>query len=287
MEIADYVRVLKRSWLLIVIAVIAGGLGGYWVYDSKTPMYRSSVRMIVSGSGNGVGDEVAARLLATQRALALSQVASTVPAVDAAKRAAGFSRADVSATSTADGSSPFLTVSVVGQSPTEVKAIADEFARTLPATMVELEGLTDSKIAVRKLAPASLPGKPFSPHFAREVGLGLAAGLVLGLVIAVLREAFDRTVRDSADVDETTDLTILGTVPRDLPKKLLPAVSSPRSARAEAYRQVRTTLINTGHPDLRTMAVTSASLGEGKTSVATNLAAVFSRAGHQVAVVDA
>lgn len=287
MEIADYVRVLRRSWLIIVIAVIAGGLGGYWVYGSKTPMYRSSARMIVSGSSSATTDEVAARLLASQRAVALSQVAATPPAVAAAEKAAGFPHADVSVEATATGASPFLAVSVAGPSPTEAKAIADEFAHTLPATMIELEGPADSSISVRNLAPASLPRKPFSPHFQREVGLGLVAGLVLGLVIAVLREAFDRTVRDSGEADDMTDLPILGTVPRDLPKKLLPAVSSPRSARAEAYRQVRTTLINTGHPDLRTMAITSASLGEGKTSVATNLAAAFSRAGHRVAVVDA
>lgn len=287
MEIADYVRVLKRSWLLIVIAMIAGGLGGYWVYGSQTPLYRSAVQMIVPGSGRGVGNEVNARLLATQRALALSQVANTVPALDAAKKAAGFPSADVTASSTSNGNGPFLSVSVVGQSPTEVKAIADEFPRTLATTMVKLEGRGDAGIRVTALAPASLPGKPFSPHLQRAVGIGVGAGLVLGILIAVLREAFDRTVRDSADVDQLTDLTILGTVPRDMSKSLLPAVSNPRSARAEGYRQVRTTLINRRDSDLNLIAVTSASLGEGKTSVATNLAAVFSRAGHRVVVVDA
>jgi polysaccharide biosynthesis transport protein len=287
MESSDYLRALKRSWLIIIMAVISGALGGYWVYGSKTPLYQSSVQVIVSGSGGSTVDEGSAWALASERALALSQVAGTAPALEAAKKAAGYPDAAVSATSTAGAQAPFLTVSVVGQSPAVVKAIADEFAPTLRATLVDMEEPFNPAIQVRNLTPASLPGKPFSPSITRLGGLGVAAGLVLGIVIALLREALDRTVRDSADADELTDLTILGAVPRDLPRKLLPAASSPRSARAEAYRQVRTTLINARHPRLKTIAVTSASVGEGKTSVATNVAVVFSRAGHRVAVVDA
>jgi capsular exopolysaccharide synthesis family protein len=287
LKTSDYLRIVTRSWLIIIMMVIVGGLGGYWVYHHKTPTYQSSVQMIVSGSGPLAADEIASRLLASERAVALSQVAPTVPAVDAAEKAAGFPNAAVTVSAIASGVSPFVTVSVAGQSPREVQAIADAFAQTLPATMVKLEGSADSAISVSNLAPASLPGKPVSPGIRRDVGLGLLVGLLLGLVIATVREAVDRTFRDSADISELTDLTVLGTVPRDLPKKQLPAMSSPRSARAEAYRQVRTTLVNGRRPQLQTMAVTSASLGEGKTSVVTNVAAAFSRAGHRVAVVDA
>jgi tyrosine-protein kinase len=288
LESSDYLHMLKRSWLVIIMAALAGALGGYWVYGSKAPLYQSSVQMIVSGRGRPAVDEMSAWLLATQRAAALSQVAGTAPALAAAKKAAGYPDAAVSATSSiASGEAPFLTVSVVGQSSAVVKAIADEFAPTLPATMVAMEGHFSSAIQVRNLAPASLPGKPFSPSITRLAGLGMAAGLLLGIVIAFLRETLDSTVRDSADAGELAGLATLGAIPRDLPREPLPAVSRPRSARAEAYRQVRTTLINTQHPRLRTMAVTSASVGEGKTSIATNLAAAFSRAGHRVVIVDA
>jgi capsular exopolysaccharide synthesis family protein len=286
MESSDYLRALKRSWLIVIMAVIAGALGGYWVYGSKTPLYQSSVQVIVSGSGSTV-DDGSAWVLASERAMALSQVAGTAPVLGAAKKAAGYPDAAISATSTADAQAPLLTVSVVGQSPAAAKAIADEFAPTLRATLINMEQPFNPAIQVRNLAPASLPGKPFSPSITRLGGLGVAVGLVLGIVIALLREALDRTVRDSAGAGELTNLTILGAVPRDLPRKLLPAASSPRSARAEAYRQVRTTLINARHPRLKTIAVTSASVGEGKTSIATNVAVVFSQAGHRVAVVDA
>jgi succinoglycan biosynthesis transport protein ExoP len=287
METVQYLRALSRSWYLVVVALIAGGAGGYIVYHETTPLYRSSVRMVVSGGAPGQStDEVTARVLASQRAEALAQIASTPPAVNAAKSAAGYPSDFPSVSATADGNSPFVNVTVSDRSKTRAQAVANSFASVLPQVLQQLEGVRTT-LTLTNLADAPLPGKPYTPKFKREVGLGLAAGLVLGLLLALLREIFNRSVRDSDDLAKITELTILGTVPRDMPKKLLPAVTDPRSARAEAYRQIRTTLLNVQVRNLTTVMVTSASLGEGKTSVATNLAAVFSRAGHRVALVDA
>lgn len=286
MKTTDYLRILSRSWLIILIMVIAGGLGGFWIYHGSPSMYTSSVHLYVAGSGSQPDEEIASRLLSSERAVALSQVARTAPAVQAAKKAAHYPHAAVTATATAAGNSPFFTITVKGRSAAQATAIANEFARTLPATMVSLEGPADRGIHVSNLAPASYSGKAVSPDLRRDIGLSLIVGLLLGVVIAVIRETFDRTVRDSTDLADVTDLTILGTIPRDEPKNQMPAMSAPRSARAEGYRQVRTTLLNVRNPKLRTIAVTSAALGEGKTSLTTNVATAFSRAGHRVAVVD-
>jgi succinoglycan biosynthesis transport protein ExoP len=288
LETVHYLRALGHYWFLVAITVIAGGAGGFLVYSNTTPVYHSTVRMIVSGSGSGQPtDEVTARVLATQRALALSQVADTPPAVRAAAAKAGYPGATPSVSSNSEVDGPFLTVTVTHTSAARAQAIANAFALTLPATMVRLEGRADAAIAVANLAPANRPAKPFSPKIGRDLGLGLAAGLVLGFAIALLREAVNRAVRDSDELAELTGLRVLGAVPRDMPKRALPAVTDPRSARAEAYRQIRTTLLNNADGPPRTIAVTSATVGEGKTSVATNLAAVFNRAGHRVVLVDA
>ena len=286
METAQYLRALGRSWYLVLVALIAGGAGGWYVYHQATPLYRTSVKMVVSGAGGTSTDEVTARVLAGQRAEALAQVAPTPPAVDAAKKAAGFPADGPSVNAVAETSSPFVIVTVSDSSAQRAQAIANKFASTLPAVLEQLEGVR-TNLTLSNLAPAGLPSSPYSPKIKKDVGLGLAVGLVLGVFIALLRGVFNRTVRDSDELEQLSGLTVLGTVPRDMPKKLLPAVTDPRSARAEAYRQVRTTLLNVQERDLHTFAVTSASLGEGKTSVASNLAAVFSRAGHRVALIDA
>jgi capsular exopolysaccharide synthesis family protein len=287
LETIQYLRALGRSWFIVIITLIASGAGGYYIYHRETPTYQSSVRMIVSGAGKGVvRDEITARVLATQRAAALSQVAATAPAVQAAAIAAGYPAASPSVSSTSDEKGPFLTVNVTDTSARRAKAIADSFAATLPTTLVRLEGQTDTAVSVANLAPANLPSEPISPKLLNDLALSLAAGLILGIAIALFREVIDRTIRDTDELESITDLTVLGTIPRDGLKSQLPANTHPRSARAEAYRQIRTTLLNTT-TQLRTIAVSSAAMGEGKTSVATNLAIVFSRAGHRVAIIDA
>lgn len=287
METIQYLRALARSWFIVLITLLAGGAGGYFAYHHATPQYRSSIRMIVSGNGGGQPtDEVTARILATQRALALSQVAATSPAIKAAAQAAGYPAASPAVSSTSDDQGPFLTVTVVDTRPARAHAIADAYARILPDTLVRLEGRADTSISVSALSPATLPSEPFSPRLLPDVGLGLAAGLVLGIAIALLREAIDRTIRDTDELERISGLSAVGTVPRGLPKQPLPVNTRPRSARAEAYRQIRTTLLN-AESQPRSIAITSASAGEGKTSVAANLAAVFSRAGHRIALVDA
>ena len=289
MSATRYRSAFARSWYLVILAVIAGGAGGWYVYDRATPMYRATVRMIVSDVSTGSpGDAVASRTLATQRAQDLAEIANTAPAIDDAASAAGYPGSAPSVHASAVKNRPFVKISVSDSSAARAQAVANAFGDTLPATLGRLENSGGSaSVAATNLGDAKLPAHPYSPHRTWDIGLGAAAGLLLGMLLALLREALNRRVRDSDDVEQLTGLTVLGSVPRELRKKLLPAVTDPRSARAEAYRQIRTTLVNNKMRELHTIAITSASLGEGKTSVAANLAAVFSRAGHRVAIVDA
>src|SRR4051812_8461488 len=101
--------------------------------------------MIVSGTGNGqVQDEITARILATQRASALSQIAATAPAIKAAAVRAGYPAASPGVVSTSDEKGPFLTVTVTDTNARRAKDIADAFAPILPATLQKLEGRSDT-----------------------------------------------------------------------------------------------------------------------------------------------
>lgn len=291
METIQYLRAFARSWWLILLTVIAGGTGGYLAYQGETPLYKSSIRMIVATTTNGL-DEVAARTISGQRAEVLAQVAPTPPALQDAISAANVAGQASRISSSASANGPFVIVSVVSSNGTVSAAIANAYADTLEASTLRLAGPTSTPLKLTALAPAPAALHPFAPKPRHDVSLGLAAGLVLGCALAILRQTFNTSVRDSGELRELTQLTILGTVPRDLPKKTLPAATDPRSARAEGYRQIRTTLQNlniegTSESQPLKLSVTSATLGEGKTSVSTNLAVVFSRAGHRVALIDA
>jgi capsular exopolysaccharide synthesis family protein len=285
-ETANYFRGLVRSWWLILLIAVAGGAGGYVVYAQQTPQYSSTVTVIVAAD-SPQADEVSARTLTELRAQTIGGVAPTGPVLEAAAESAGRSADLDGVESGVRVKDSFITVSISGPDPEVVRDIAEAYPSVMPAQTDKLAGATSTPFALNLVSPATLPAKPFSPVLTRLIGFGLAAGLVLGLAAAVLRETLNRTVRDSEDLRRITGLPILGTVPRELGKELLPAMSHPRSARAEAYRQVRTTLLSSSDRRPLVVAVTSATSGEGKTSVSTNLAVVLSRAGHRVALVDA
>jgi polysaccharide biosynthesis transport protein len=60
----------------------------------------------------------------------------------------------------------------------------------------------------------------------------------------------------------------------------------PRTLISEAYRSLRTALLLSSARELKTIAVTSAVAGEGKTATAVNLAIVLAQLGRQVLIVD-
>lgn len=286
MDAAAYLRGVLRSWWLVGIVVAAGAVGGFGVYKTTTPLYESSVTMIVAPKTAGA-DALTARTLSELRAGTLSQVAPTNPAIDAAAQAAGLDGRPQGLTVNASTSGAFVTIAIRCEDPDAAFALASTYPTMIDAQASDLAGTATNEFKLTIVDQPALPTDPVEPSLSRNLGLGLAAGLVLGLALAILRETLTRVVRETDELVRLSGLPLLGVVPDELPKDPLPAGSHPRSARAEAYRQIRTTVLSASERRPLVVAVTSATMGEGKTSVATNLAVVLSRAGHRVALVDA
>jgi succinoglycan biosynthesis transport protein ExoP len=129
------------------------------------------------------------------------------------------------------------------------------------------------------------------PRPVRSGILGLGVGLVLGLVLAFLKETFDPRVRTADEVAEELDLPLLARLPepnRTLRKQNdLVMVVKPTSPEAEPFRILRSNVefVNLERR-VRTIMVTSAVEQEGKSTTAANLAVAFARAGMKVTLVD-
>jgi len=130
-----------------------------------------------------------------------------------------------------------------------------------------------------------------SPKPLRNGLLGFAVGLVFGLGMAFLYEYLDNTIKSTEEAERILGAPVLGTVPADTfdkgQKRRLAIVESPGSLTAEAYRVLRNSLdfINFQH-DMNSILVTSAAPGEGKSTVAANLAAALAQAGKKVVLVS-
>jgi capsular exopolysaccharide synthesis family protein len=123
--------------------------------------------------------------------------------------------------------------------------------------------------------------------------MGLAIGLIIGLLVAWLLEHLDDSIRFADDVERETGAAVLGVVPKlkiDLAKGsiALGPHLDPTSAFAEAYRSVRTALqFSTASGAPRRLVVTSSSKNEGKSTTALALAINFAQMGKPVLIVDA
>ncbi len=134
--------------------------------------------------------------------------------------------------------------------------------------------------------------------------IGAAAGLVMGLAVAFLVEAWDDRLRKRERVEGLTGLPVIAEVPRyekGLASSLeIAVIDAPTSRAAERYRSVRTAVLFSMHQRLRTdgndilsingiapvVMVTSPNPSEGKTTTVANLAAAFGSSGTRTLVID-
>lgn len=143
------------------------------------------------------------------------------------------------------------------------------------------------------------PIRPVRPKDSSEYNLilGALAGLLLGTGTALLSNRLDRRVRRVSDIKRLSRLPILGVIPHEVKapavlRNLQIAQSSSdlaqESAFTEAFRSLYTNLrlLNTDHP-VRSLVVSSATAGDGKTTVALHLAQAAAAMGQRVLLVDA
>ena len=139
---------------------------------------------------------------------------------------------------------------------------------------------------------ATTPTAPSSPRPMRAAALGFAVGLFAGIALAFLIGQFDTRVRTYRDASEILGLPVIGRLPR-LPRSALAkggivTLSEPGGAFAESVRMMRGNLSwSAVAGEWKSLLITSARQGEGKSLTLCNLAVALALAGNKVVVVDA
>jgi receptor protein-tyrosine kinase len=126
---------------------------------------------------------------------------------------------------------------------------------------------------------ASVPTSPSSPKTKRNAALGALLGLLLGLGLAFLLQRLDRRVREPDELQEIYGVPLLASVPdsRALAAKRVALLPTSELDSVGLLRS-RLRYFNVDR-DLRSLLITSATAGEGKSTVAINLAIVEAMSG--------
>ncbi|KAG1682850.1 putative tyrosine-protein kinase EpsB [Nymphon striatum] len=146
--------------------------------------------------------------------------------------------------------------------------------------------------SIRIVDPVVKPLKKYRPNPKVNLLIGLLSGLILGLGFAFLREALDKSVKSSEDLQRLTGLPVLANIPhakRSMVKHLSKISSKiPNAPVAEAYRILSANIrFMAGKQNERVMLITSILPGEGKSTTATNIACSYAQMGLKVLLIDA
>ena len=132
------------------------------------------------------------------------------------------------------------------------------------------------------IEPAVASAVPVAPRVRRTVILAVIVSLMLAFGAVALAQAADRKVRDASELEELTGRPLLSAVPRSA------FADEPDAAAEEAFQTLRASLMYFNvDREIKSVLITSPSQGDGKTTVATNLARSMARAGKDVILVDA
>jgi capsular exopolysaccharide synthesis family protein len=307
MELAEYWRILRAHWVGVVLIVAATtGLAAAYT-ETQPAVYAANASGFVSA---GTSDNPA--LGSVNDALAKSRAVSYVDIAQSRSTAQnviddlGLDASPSSLVGSISVEQPpdtvLLKITAEAGTPAEAQALADAWVRALAAQVAEIEDprgrQRDGVLRVLPVEAAALPGSPVSPNPPRNLLIGAGVGLLLGLAYALLRNSVDRRLRTKEDVESKFPVSVVGSIPtaQVLDRKSGEAATIAVDARgrqldlapaSEAFRKLRTNLMymNVDDPP-RVVIVTSALPGEGKSTVAANLAAAIDSSGEEVVLID-
>lgn len=302
MELRDYLRILRVHWIAIVLFAILGTAVA-WGWTAVQPrVYTASASGYVSASktGSDAGASLVGDQLARSKVKSYLDIGSWRSVAESAIAELGIHTTperlvtQVEVTNPAD--TVVIHVSAQASTPPAARDLAEAWIRGMVTEIDDIEGDGTSGSAAVTLIPgdsARLPTAPSSPNVRLSLMLGGLVGLAIGIGYAVVRSVLDRRVRSARDIERETGVPVVGTLPvdRELSSaRRIIGLADERgsSALAEALRELRANLqfMDVDNPP-RAIVVSSPLPGDGKSTIAGNLAVSLSAAGRDVILIDA
>ncbi|MEM6612950.1 MAG: polysaccharide biosynthesis tyrosine autokinase [Cyanobacteria bacterium P01_C01_bin.72] len=200
--------------------------------------------------------------------------------------------------SQADANSKFLDIPGLQQTFTELKRQVDLKSQAYNYLLERRQELTISE--AEEIAPwrilneAFLPSKPVSPNIKQGLIQALIAGGFLSLAIAFILQQLDQTMKQVDEVKQITQLPLLGVVPRVSEPSVAANIYTTKQAYSyySSYTEgLRSLAMNLRYlvadgKQIKTIAITSSTSAEGKSTISYNLGIVLAEFNLRVLVVD-
>ena len=307
MELMDYWRILRRHWLGVVAIVLATVAIAAAYTLTQPKVYSANANGFVStGSADNPALSSVNDQLAKSRATSYVDIATSRATAQAVIEDLGLDASPAGLVGSISVTQPkdtvLLKITAEASTPEAAQQLADAWVRALATQVQKIEdpGGTGAP-GVPQVLPvesAAVPTAPASPNPRLNLMLGAVLGLGLALGYAMLRHTVDRRLRSKEEIEAQFQISVVGGVPvSQVLKKdargghghlaVDAAVSAANGPTSEAFRKLRTNLMymNVDNPP-RVVVVTSPLPGDGKSTVAANLAAAIDSSGENVVLID-
>lgn len=291
MGLAGYVDILRRRWIPLVVCVIVGLGAGLYEGHHGAKVYQATSRAIVNAPASPVlqealaGAQLTNSLTNTYATLASSQVVAQ-RVIDDLGLPEGAGQVRNSIHATVVPNTFIISIAASDTNPTKAAQLANAAAKALGEVVGALRAGNQEDVNVKPLDQAGVPTTPISPKSKVDLAVGLALGLLAGILLIAAIEALDRRVRSTRQADNLLQVPLLGIVPNRKSNAIV--TLDERDLAGEPYRSIATSLrFLNGGPSARAVVISSPEEGEGKSTLTANLAVALASAGLKVIAVDA
>ncbi|MFW3516986.1 Wzz/FepE/Etk N-terminal domain-containing protein [Staphylococcus caprae] len=205
-------EIIKKNWkLLVIIPLIFLILSAIFTFFLAKPKYEASTQILVSQK------EKESKMMA-QEVQSNIQLVNTYAEIiksprildDVAKENKDYSADKLSKMIdvNTEADSQILNVGVRSKSEKESEKIANDVAKVFSKDVPDIMSVDNVSI----LSKANGTAEKVSPRTIMNLFAGLILGLFLAIIIAALREIFDKRIRTEEDVEKELGVPVLGSI---------------------------------------------------------------------------
>ena len=286
----DGLRIMRRTLAAFaVLTLLCAAVLCWQTRRSYRPMYRASATFTVYVT-NPLQSEIRSYNTATAE-----QMAKTFPYIltsgalsDRVRQALDIA-AMPAVSATVLNSTNIFTLTVSSSDPQQAYAVLQAVIEYYPEVAEFVVGPT----VMHLLDESGVPAQPYnSRQYRQAVQRALLIGAVLWIAVSFVLASLHATVHNEEELKQMLNLHLLGTLPAVRGRKGKPACPrfDEQAAPASFFESVHLLRMRTEkrmqQQNVRVLLISSATPGEGKTTVAVNLAAALASRGRRVALLD-
>lgn len=212
LDLTKFFDALKKYWkLLLLLPIILLVISLLITFLFMQPKYEASTQVLINQSSKNkeiMAQEVQSNL---QLVNTYAEIIKSPRVIDeVAKRNKNYSSSDIEKMLTVDkqSDSQVISIDVRNKNKNKAEKVANDIAKTVKDVMPKIMKIDNVSI----LSSADGTAKKVSPKPLLNILAGIIIGIFIALIIIMIKEMFDKRIKNEEDVEKELNLPVLGSI---------------------------------------------------------------------------